>query len=171
MKRPLFVFVVAAILGTTVFVFCNRTGREARDDLVLTFSGWTNIDPAGGPFGNVKGFVPAAFGPSALLTVSNRNTSKQIEFFSAVSIESFKDGEWIEVARAAELPWLIAGNGPDAGAARQQPVRIVEELPRENPWRVKVKYNLIDYESPAKAVERAAKARSKKVRAAGRNAL
>ena len=85
-------------MGTTVFVFYNRTGREARDDLILTFSGWTNIDPAGGPFGNVKGFVPAAFGPSALLTVSNRNTSKQIEFFSAVSIESFKDGEWIEVA-------------------------------------------------------------------------
>lgn len=135
-RRRLTLLATAVMVGLSVFIYCFHSNHRGRQDLTLTFAGWTNIVRTNSPLRTW-----AAYGPCVLLAVTNINPSGQIEYFSAESMEALKDGRWIEVARATQSPWLIGGSEWPSGAGHLLPMRILGELPRESPWRVRVRYN------------------------------
>lgn len=137
-KRWRTLLAITGLLAFSAYVFFYRSVSAARNDLTLAFVGWTNLDRSLSP----KGIKYVAYGPCALLAITNLNASTEVEFFSAVSVESFKAGRWTEVALATESPWLIGGEGWPPGSGREVPVRVLEGLSGENAWRVHVKYRL-----------------------------
>jgi hypothetical protein len=146
MKRRRLLLIVS-ILGVSIFSFIALIGsrERLRNDLVISFAGWTNVVRT-----NVPGRTYAAYGPCVLLAITNINPTRQIEFFSAESIEAFEDGQWIEIAHTAQsTTWLIGGAEWPSGHGHHVPLRILAELPRECPWRVRMKYNL----TPSKAIK------------------